>query len=79
MKSQEYMEGFTTALVFVSDLFEQHGKAFLRRGLLREKDTKLVVNVCNACIERREILADVGPKGVDLFVSKNRSAALKEK
>lgn len=79
MKSPEYMQGFTEALVFVSDIFEKHSDAFLKKGLLRKKDTKLVVNICNACIKRREVLADVGPKGVDLFVSKSRTASLKEK
>ena len=79
MKSAEYMKGFTEALVYVSDIFELHSDAFLKNGFLRKKDTKLVVNICNACIRRRETLADVGPRNMDLFVSKNRTASLKEK
>lgn len=79
MKSDEYMKGFTEALVFVSDMFEIHSNAFMKRGLFRKKDVNLIVNICNACIERRETLADVGPRGVNLFVGKNRSASLKEK
>ena len=79
MKSSEYMKGFTEALVYISDIFELHSNAFLKSGLLRKKDTKLVVNICNACIRRRETLADVGPRKMDLFVSKDRTASLKEK
>ena len=79
MKSVDYMQGFTEALVFVSDIFELHSDAFLKKGFLRKKDTKLVVNICNACIKRRETLADVGPKGMNLFVGRDRSASLKEK
>ena len=79
MKSEEYMQGFTDALVYISDIFELHSNAFLRKNLLRRKDTKLVVNICNAAIERREVLADVGPKQMNLFVGRDRSASLKEK
>ena len=79
MKSAEYMKGFTEALVYVGDIFELHSDAFMKKGLLRKKDTKLVVNICNACIKRRETLADVGPRKMDLFVGKDRTASLKEK
>lgn len=79
MKSLEYMTGFTEALVYVSDIFELHSDAFMKKGLLRKKDTQLVVNICNACIRRRETLADIGPKNMNLFVGKDRSASLKEK
>ena len=78
MKSPDYMQGFTDALVFVSDIFEKHSDAFLKKHLLRKKDTRLVVNIIDACIRRRETLADVGPKKMDLFVAPNRSASLKE-
>ena len=56
MKSPEYMQGFTDALVFVSDIFELHSDAFFKKGLLRKKDTKLVVNIINACIRRRWLM-----------------------
>lgn len=79
MKSPEYMRGFTEALVHISDIFELHSDAFLKKGLLRKKDTKLVVNIINAAIRRREVLADVGGKGMNLFVGRNGSASLKEK
>lgn len=78
MKSAEYMKGFTEALVYISDIFELHSNAFMKSGLLRKKDVKLVVNICNACIRRRETLADVGPTKMNLFVSPNRTASLKE-
>lgn len=78
MKSAEYMKGFTEALVYISDIFELHSNAFIKSGLLRKKDVKLVVNICNACIRRRETLADVGPTKMNLFVSPSRTASLKE-
>ena len=78
MKSAEYMKGFTEALVYISDIFELHSNAFMKSGLLRKKDVKLVVNICNACIRRRETLADVGPTKMNLFVSPSRTASLKE-
>lgn len=79
MKSDEYIQGFTTALVYVSDIFESHSDAFLRKGLLRKKDTKLVVSIIDAAIRRRETLMDVGPKKMNLFIRPDRSAELKEK
>lgn len=79
MKSPEYMAGFTEALVHLSDIFELHSDAFLKKGLLRKKDTKFVVNVCNAAISRREVLSEVGARGMNLFVGRDRSVSLKEK
>lgn len=79
MKSDEYRKGFTDALVFASDIFELHSQAFLKKGLMRLKDVRLVVNILNACIRTREILSEVGPTKMNLYVSKNREAVLKEK
>lgn len=79
MKSQDYINGFTDALVFVSDMFESHSTSFMNRGLLRKKDTKFIVSVIDACIRRREVLMDVGPKKMNLFVRSDRTADLKEK
>ncbi len=78
-KSQDWYEGYTTALVFVSDIFEKHRNAFIAKKLLRKIDVELVLNILDACIRRREVLAEGGPTGVDLFVSKRRTASLKEK
>lgn len=79
MKSDEYTTGFTDALVFLSDIFESHSDAFLRKGYLRKKDTKLVVGIIDAAIRRRETLMDVGPNKMNLFIRPDRSAELKEK
>lgn len=79
MKDESYMRGFTDALVFLSDIFESHSDAFLRKRLLRKKDTRLVVSIIDAAIRRRETLADVGPKKMNLFIRPDRSADLKEK
>lgn len=79
MKSREFIAGFTTALVFVSDIFEKHSDAFMKKRMLKKKQTKLVVNIIDACIRRRETLIDVGPKKVDLFIRPDWTASLKEK
>ena len=79
VKSNEDMQGFTDALIFLSDIFESHSDAFLRKRLLRKKDTRLVVGIIDAAIRRRETLADVGPKKMNLFIRPDRSADLKEK
>lgn len=79
MKSQEFTAGFTTALIFVSDIFEKHSNAFMVKRLLRKKQTKLVVNIIDACIRRRETLMDVGPDKMNLFIRPDWTANLKEK
>ena len=78
-KSADYEAGFTQALVFISDIFELHSDAFVKKGLLRKKDVRMVVNIIDAAIRRRETLADVGPREMNLFIGKDRSASLKEK
>jgi len=65
-------------MVWISDIFELHQDAFVKKGLLRKKDVKLVINIIDAAIRRRETLADVGPRNMNLFIGKN-SASLKEK
>ena len=79
MKSQDFIDGMTAGMVWISDIFESHTNAFMKKGLLRKKDVKLIINIIDACIRRRETIADVGPKGMNLFVSQNRTASLKEK
>ena len=79
MRSPDFINGMTAGMVWISDIFELHTDAFVKKGLLRRKDVKLVLNIIDAAIRRRETLADVGPKGMNLFIGKNRSASLKEK
>lgn len=78
MKSDEYMRGATAAFVFVSDLFEKRSHAFVKKGLLRKKDVKLVCAILDACIRRREVLMDVGADKVNLFIRKDGHADIKE-
>ena len=78
-KSQEWLDGYVAGLIWISDIFESHTNAFARAGLLRKKDVKLVVNIIDAAIRRRELLAEKGSRGVDLFIGKDYSASLKEK
>lgn len=78
-KSQDYLDGFTQAMVFLSDIFESHSDAFMKKGILRKKDVRLVVSVIDACIRRREVLADIGSRNMNLFVRKDGRVDLKEK
>lgn len=78
MRSPDFIEGMTAGMVWISDIFELHTDAFVKKGLLRKKDVKLVLNIIDAAIRRRETLADVGPRNMNLFIGKN-SASLKEK
>ena len=78
-KSNDWYEGFTTALVFLSDIFESHATGFVSKFKMRQKDVRLVINIIDACIRRREVLAEIGPQNMDLFISRNGSASIKEK
>ena len=78
MRSPEFIEGMTAGMVWISDIFELHEDAFVKKGLLRKKDVRLVLNIIDAAIRRRETLADVGPKNMNLFIGRS-SASLKEK
>ena len=78
-KSQDWLDGYVTGLVWISDIFSSHSNAFMKKGLLRKKDITLIVNIIDAAIKRRETLAEVGPRNMHLFVGKDRSASLKEK
>lgn len=79
LKSPEYMQGFTDALVYISYVFEKHSDAFMNKGYLKKKETRLVVSIIDAALRRRETLADVGPNKMNLFIRKDRSADMKEK
>lgn len=79
LKSPEYIAGFTAALVFVSDIFESHQQAFMRRRVFRERDIRMILRIIDACIRRRETLADVGPKNMNLFIRPDKTVELKEK
>jgi hypothetical protein len=79
MRSPDFINGMTAGMVWISDIFELHTDAFVKKGLLRKKDVKLILNIIDAAIRRRETLADVGPRNMNLFVGANRSASLKEK
>ena len=78
-KSQDWYSGFTTAMVFLSEIFESHSNGLTQKYHMRQKDLRLGVNIIDACIRRREVLAEVGPKNMNLFVSKKGSVSLKEK
>lgn len=78
-KSHDWIDGYTTAMVYISDIFESHSQALVKNGYFRQCDLKLIVNIIDAAIRRRELLAEKGSRGVNLFVSKKRTASLKEK
>lgn len=78
-KSHDWIDGYTTAMVYISDIFESHSQALVKNGYFSKSDLKLIVNIIDAAIRRRELLAEKGSRGVNLFVSKKRTASLKEK
>ncbi len=73
------MRGMTAGMVFVSDVLEQHSAALARRKILGKNDIKFVLAVIEACLRRRETLAQVGPKKMNLFVRTDGRVDLKEK
>ena len=80
MKSLSYLEGFTDALCHISDIFELHSDALMKKHILRKKDTAFIVSVIDAALCRREVLSEVGAKGMNLYISKDKKrVALKEK
>lgn len=78
-KSQDWLDGYVSGLVWISDIFESHSQALIKNGYFRQCDLKLIINIIDAAIRRRELLAEKGSRGVNLFVSKKRTASLKEK
>lgn len=78
-KSQDWYDGMTASLCWISDIIEKHQNALVAKKILRKIDITFILNLLDACLRRREILAEVGADGVDLFVSKKRSVSLKEK
>ena len=49
-KSQDWYDGYTTAMVFLSEVFESHSKGLTEKYKMRQKDLRLVVNIIDACI-----------------------------
>ena len=78
-RSAEWMEGFTTAICFLSDIFERRTKAFYRRKWLRQKDTQLVVAIIDAALRARERMAEIGPGQMNLIFNPDGSFDFVEK
>ena len=79
IKSKDWNEGYTTAMCFLSDIFESRSNAFYSRGLLRRKDVKMVVSIIDASIRARQRLAEIGPRNMDLILHKNGYAEFVER
>lgn len=77
-KSKEWHSGYTTAMVYLSDIFESRANALFKRGL-RRKDIRMIVAICDAAFKARNRLAEVGPRGMDLVLHKNGTAEFVEK
>lgn len=71
MASNDYLDGMTAALCWISDIFESRSNAFHSRGLLRKKDVKLIASICDAAIRSRFKMAEVGPRNMDLVLHKS--------
>lgn len=67
-KTADWFDGFTTALVFLSDIFESRSKAFVKKKLLSVKDVRFIVSVIDAAIAARGRLCDIGPRKMNLVL-----------
>ena len=77
--NKDWSEGYTTAMVFLSDIFESRTQAFYTRNLLRKKDIKFIIRVIDAAIASRDKLARVGPRNMDLILHKSGAVEFVEK
>lgn len=77
--NNDWSEGYTTAMVFLSDIFESRTQAFYTRNLLRKKDIKFIIRVIDAAIASRDKLARVGPRNMDLILHKSGAVEFVEK
>ena len=77
-KSKDWNEGYTTAMVFLYDIFKSRSNALYARGL-RRKDIRMILAVIDAAIYARGRMAEVGPRNMDLVLFGDGTAAFKEK
>lgn len=77
--SKDWQDGYATAFVYLSDIFESRTNAFYTRNLLRKKDIRFVIAVIDACLKARDRLAEVGPRNMDLVVYKSGKVEFVEK
>lgn len=79
MKSNEYKQGFTDALVYIIDVFDTRKNAMYSRGWFRKKDVTRVVNILYAALRARDKLMEIGPKKMDLIVHKDGTNEFRER
>ena len=77
-KSKDWYEGYTTAMVFLHDIFQSRSNALHARGL-RRKDIRMILAVIDAAICARRRMAEIGPRNMNLVLHGNGTAEFKEK
>ena len=78
VKSNQWQEGYTTAMVYLYDIFKTRSNALYNRGL-RRKDIKMILAVIDAAICSRNRLAEVGPRNMDLILRGDGTAKFVER
>ena len=78
-KSQQFIEGFTTALIWLEDVFQTRGNAMFYRKWLRRKDIRLVIGIIDAMFRARNQMVDLGPRGMDLILCPDGSFEFRER
>lgn len=78
-RSKDYADGYLMALLDMSTILETRTSAISCRTGMRIKDIKLIINIIDAIIRRRETVMDVGIKKMNMFIRKDKTVDLKEK
>lgn len=78
-RSKEFLDGMAAGLIWLSEILDTHSDALSRKRILNRNDIRFVNAVIDAALRRREVIADVGPKKMNLFIGKDRTVELKEK
>ena len=77
--SQQFIEGFTTALIWLEEVFQTRGNAIYSRKWLRRKDIRLVIGIIDAMFRARKKMMTLGPRGMDLILRPDGSFVFREK
>ena len=78
IKSKDWHDGYTTAMVFLYDIFHSRSNALYARGIKR-KDIRMILAVIDAAIYARGRLAEIGPRNMDLVLHNDGTASFIEK
>ena len=76
--SDDYMRGFTEAIILAGDIFESRANAFYVRKWLRKKDVQMIVAIIDAMFRARYKICNLGPRGMNLVLCRDGSFEFRE-